>query len=83
RQHYNLGNETKKEPVVCRVCWQKNDPERSECLRCRRPLKIEALAENRKVDEVREALRVLAELQEQGKLEELLKLAREINSHSE
>ncbi|MEM4721015.1 MAG: tyrosine-type recombinase/integrase [Candidatus Methanomethylicaceae archaeon] len=76
RKQYGMGQEAEKQPIICKICWQKNDPERSECLRCRRPLKIEALAENRKVDEVREALRVLAELQEQGKLEELLRVAR-------
>lgn len=83
RKQYGMGQEAEKQPIICKICWQKNDPERSECLRCRRPLKIEALVENRKVDEVREALRVLAELQEQGKLEELLRVARAINSHSE
>jgi integrase len=82
RKQYGMGQEAEKQPIICKICWQKNDPERLECLRCRRPLKIEALAENRKVDEVREALKVLAELQEQGKLEELLKVANAVSRSS-
>jgi integrase len=82
RKQYGMGQESEKQPIICKICWQKNEPERLECLRCRRPLKIEALSENRKVDEVREALKVLAELQEQGKLEELLKVARAVSTRS-
>jgi len=43
---------------------------------------VKALNENRKVEEVREALKVLAELQEQGKLEELVKVAKGLTSNT-
>jgi len=82
REHYSLSEEEKSEPIACRICWRKNPPETKECLNCRRPLTVKALNENRKVEEVREALKVLAELQEQGKLEELVKVAKGLTSNT-
>lgn len=70
-QHYGLGVQAEKEPLICKVCGQKNEFERSECLRCRRPLSLEATY---KTDQVKDALKVLADLQETGKLNELMKI---------
>lgn len=77
RERYNLGSEPKKEPVLCKICWHQNEPGRTECLKCRRPLTV---VTTYKVNQVKDALKVLVELQEQGKLEELVKVAHEFGS---
>jgi integrase/recombinase XerD len=72
RKRYGLVNNGKPEKIHCPVCGQINGSERIECLNCRRPLSFENAM---KREELSRALEVLAELQEKGKLEELLMMA--------
>lgn len=73
RKLYGIGEARVEEPIICKVCWKQSPPGTKECLNCRRPLRIEALQEGNKIDEIRKALEVLVELQAEGKLEEILK----------
>lgn len=72
REQYHIGQVEKPQPLVCALCGRTNPSNCKECLNCRRPLTLEATY---KVDQVKDALKVLVELQEQGKLEELVRMA--------
>ena len=76
RKNYNLGSRIKAEPIVCRICWFENEAHRQECLRCKRPLTVEATHDDEKMRRLKDALQVIAELQEDGRLGELVGISR-------
>ena len=75
REHYGIGAADTVEPVACPTCGQMNPVDTPECRRCKRPLNLKSATE---LDEVRDAVRFIAELKEQGQLDALLKLARRL-----
>ena len=75
RKHYNIGTEKEQEFITCPICGQRNPPGSLECRNCKRPLSLESKA---KLDQLSEAVKLIAELQEEGKLEGLLKLVKSV-----
>ena len=75
RNHYNIGAGTEEKYITCPICGQRNPPGSLECRNCKRPLSLESKA---KLDQLSEAVKLMAELQEDGKLEGLLRLAKSL-----
>jgi len=76
REHYGMDSGTSEKYEDCPICGQRNPAGSLECRRCKRPL---GLKSSTKVDEIRQAVSFIAELKEQGKLDALLKLARQVH----
>ncbi len=75
RKHYNIGNSKENEFIACPICGQKNPSNSLECRNCKRPLSLESAT---KLDNLSEAVRVIAELKEEGKLEGLIDLMKQL-----
>ena len=75
RKHYNIGADKKQEYITCPICGQRNPPGSLECRNCKRPLNLESKV---KLDHLSEAVKLIAELQEEGKLDGLLKLVKSL-----
>jgi len=71
RAHYDLGMTSGAENVVCSICGARNLATAGECRNCLRPLTLKSVA---KLEKLSEAVRVVAELQEKGQLERMLRI---------
>lgn len=69
REHYGLGMRTEAAVINCRICGARNPANSSECRNCLRPLSLKAQTE---IEDLSEAVKVVAELREKGSLEKVL-----------
>ena len=69
RKRFRLGGEAVDQQVSCPICGHANSKGALECHLCKRPLNLESATRKRNLQN---ALEVLGQLQEQGKLESLL-----------
>ncbi len=71
RKYYSIGTGNQQEDITCPVCGQKNPSRSLECRNCKRPLSLRSATE---LDKLSKAISRIAELEEKGKLDRLLKL---------
>jgi len=69
REHYGLGARAEATAVTCRICGARNPATSKECRNCLRPMSLKAQS---KLEELSAAVKVVAELRENGDLEKVL-----------
>ena len=71
REHYGLERSTEAALINCRMCGARNPADSSECRKCLRPLSLKAQTE---IEDLSEAVTIVAELREKGNLERALEM---------
>jgi len=69
REHYGLGMRAEAAVINCRICGARNPANSSECRNCLRPLSLKAQT---KLENLSDAVKIIAELREKGTLEKVL-----------